>query len=274
MRHNFMNEIDGRKASNDDIISISKKDNKNTIIIDFEKSIRKTNAKMNRFEIRSKVFIKIESIVNYINYFIKYYDDDNELLENYYKVRCNINLNPNYYYEKPYAILNDIFTPSLINKIGKFVDNNFVYLDTNKSKDLMKISFAMKLVLIPFDTFINTLKSLEKIDSSEISEMQKNIYYAIPMYLKLSNDNTYLYSYFSKIINKKAADNFDTNSMKIVRYFMHNIIAKITLISMIQYRFSDNINILNDKIILNHINETKVMCISEKEMAHIRKINL
>ena len=72
----------------------SPEDNKITydgklIVIPFDKLFnRQNNDVLNNFIIKKESYVrKLEDICKYINYFIKFYDDDNELLLAYLKLK-------------------------------------------------------------------------------------------------------------------------------------------------------------------------------------------
>ena len=87
---------------------------------------------------------KIHKICNYSNYFINFYDDDKELIISYLKIKTIIddktkNIQPNAFIKMIYTYF---FTPSLLEKIKKMVDDN--YIVNLKKDDGQKYDEAME----------------------------------------------------------------------------------------------------------------------------------
>lgn len=156
------------------------------IIAPFDKIFNKPAVSiLNTFNIIKNSYVaKLDMITNYINYFIKYYDEDNELLVAYLKLKAFAD-NKGYavatrrdsldgglsrYIQYVYHIL---MSESIQNKINKMVEDNY-YLDIESKDDkqysvaleftthhaeiLMRISIAMKLMIPPMFHYINKMK--------------------------------------------------------------------------------------------------------------------
>jgi len=90
-------------------------------------SNEQTINKINHAEINKKSFMNnITSVLRYVNYFIEYYDDDDELLYDYFNMMFmimerDIELTPEMFVESLYATFT---SPSLIEKINCLVNYN------------------------------------------------------------------------------------------------------------------------------------------------------
>jgi hypothetical protein len=140
------------------------------IIIPFDK-IFNTSDILNTFVIKKDSYVKRladneqgKGIIHYINYFIKFYDLNKELLVSYVKLKYLIddkkkNIKLNSFIKSLYSIL---FTTTMIDKIHQMVeDNYYVNLEVRSDKKyaesleftnehakiMMKISMSMKLML-------------------------------------------------------------------------------------------------------------------------------
>lgn len=79
------------------------------------------------------------TLVHYINYFIKFYDTDNELLLNY--MHCKFTIDNNSPYLSRKRMIDDLYcnfvTDTMYNKIKAFVEDNY-RLDLSRNKDKTK----------------------------------------------------------------------------------------------------------------------------------------
>lgn len=137
---------------------------------------------LNHFIINKDLYSnQLDFIVKYLNYFIKYFDEDNELLMAYFKIKFLLQskdikeFNEKVFMKIIYEIL---ITPSICDKIHNMVEYNYV-LDngpkeegkfiealefTNEhAKILMCISIAMKF-MIPIICHYNRVKQKKKSD--------------------------------------------------------------------------------------------------------------
>lgn len=115
-----------------------------------------------------------EHTTHYLNYFIKFYDTDKELLAVYYKLKFMIDFEPLYDKEAfIYDIKKYIFSPSILYKVDLMNRDNYsLKLDYKNKKDpslqytdkhgyiLMKISVLMN-ILIPLITHFIYVKKIE-----------------------------------------------------------------------------------------------------------------
>ena len=148
------------------------------VVVPFDKIFNRESAEvLNVFNILKDSYVtKLDMVTQYINYFIKFYDDDNELLLAYFKLKSladdkSRQLSMPIYIQFVYNVL---LSESMQNKIIKMTEDNY-YLDiTNKDKSkkyneslefttehakiLMQISVAMKLMIPVMMHYINKLK--------------------------------------------------------------------------------------------------------------------
>lgn len=165
------------------------------IIIPFDKIFGHEKIKaLNTFVIKKDSYVKRlgdivdketgavdRGICHYINYFIKFYDDNNELLMAYCRLKFLIDdkrkhISLNSFIKALYSIL---FTDSMKEKISKMVEDNY-YIDLSKSdgikytesleftnehaKIMMKISMSMKLMIPVIFHYINSANIPKKDD--------------------------------------------------------------------------------------------------------------
>lgn len=126
---------------------------------------RKYEKMLNEFLIKKVSYsIRLDHYTHYINYFIKFYDPNNELLLSYVKLKYliinkNIPLNKKSFIDNLYGIM---FTDSMKEKIRRMVEDNywkslkfdeegkypdFLEFNDHHAKIMMEISVAMKLML-------------------------------------------------------------------------------------------------------------------------------
>lgn len=143
-------------------------------------------ATINNFIINKQSYIKhIEMLTNYINYFIKYYDESQELILAYLKLKSIIDtkkrntIKLNSFITLMYSIL---FTPTIIEHIKQMVEDNFdlnltvegvknynedYEFTTEHAKIMMQISISMKLMIPVMFHFLNVSKYIK--DNGSIS---------------------------------------------------------------------------------------------------------
>lgn len=158
----------------------SPEDNKITydgklIVIPFDKLFnRQNNDVLNNFIIKKESYVrKLEDICKYINYFIKFYDDDNELLLAYLKLKFLIDNKRNDIPIETYVkfVYNILLSDSMCKKIIKMVEDNY-YIDLSSNSDvkynesleftnehakvMMQISISMKLMIPVMCHYLNS----------------------------------------------------------------------------------------------------------------------
>lgn len=146
------------------------------VVIPFDKIFkRQNNDALNNFIIKKESYVKkLDHLTHYTNYFIKYYDHDNELLLAYLKLKFlidnkNNNISLSTFIKLVYNIL---LTDTIIEKINQLVEDNY-YIDlssedTNKkynetleftqehAKVMMAISVAMKIMVPVMFHYLNS----------------------------------------------------------------------------------------------------------------------
>lgn len=134
---------------------------------------------LNRFFVIKDIFVKkLDLITKYINYFITFYDDDNQFITAYYKIKFLIDnkkkvkkLGQQGFIKAVYDIL---LTPTMVDKIKRMVEDNYmISLSSaddskkfNKSlefndehgKILLMISTAIKMMIPLMAHFANSRK--------------------------------------------------------------------------------------------------------------------
>jgi hypothetical protein len=152
------------------------------VIIPFDVIFKRTDiGTLNNFFIKKESYSKkLPEITHYINYFIKHYDPEHELLLGYFKLKYIIDnkiieVEKGGFKKRAFikALHSFIFTKNIINKISKMTEDNY-YVDVSKKKDdnrkyaesleftnehavlMMKISVAMKIMIPVMFHYINT----------------------------------------------------------------------------------------------------------------------
>jgi len=159
----------------------SKKDIKITydgklVVIPFNKIFdRQNNDALNNFIIKKESYVKkLDHITHYINYFIKYYDKDNELLLSYLKFKFLIDNKDNNIPISTFIklVYNILLTNTLVSKINDLVEDNY-YIDLSSddtgkkynetleftqkhAKVMMAISMAMKIMVPIMFHYLNS----------------------------------------------------------------------------------------------------------------------
>lgn len=134
---------------------------------------------LNRFFVIKDIFVKkLDLITKYINYFIEFYDEDNEFITSYYKLKFLIDnkkrvkkLGQKGFIQAVYDLL---LTPTMVEKIKRMVEDNYTISlsstdDTKKydkslefnddhGKILLMISTAIKMMIPLMAHFANSRK--------------------------------------------------------------------------------------------------------------------
>lgn len=144
------------------------------IVIPFDKLFkRQDNDVLNNFIIKKESYVKrLDEITKYANYFIKYYDKDNELLMAYLKLKFLIDNKNNSIPIETFIkfVYNILLSDSICKKIIDMVEDNY-YIDlsskdgvkynesleftTEHAKIMMQISMAMKLMVPVMFHYLN-----------------------------------------------------------------------------------------------------------------------
>jgi len=120
-----------------------------TIIINFEDHFNVPNI-LDKFYLQYKdsYVSKLNLITHYLNYFIKYYDDDDELLGNYLCMKYWIDINPNNLprtrAEFIKMLYTTLITDSIYEKIKRMVEDNYRIDLAQTNKDNIKFSESLE----------------------------------------------------------------------------------------------------------------------------------
>lgn len=141
---------------------------KDIMVCDFDKVFPSlTKKSLNVFYITRPAFYKKSNLIcDTINFFMKYYDEDNELITAYVHIKAMSDLTIMAYTFKSFVddIVNRLFTESMVGKVKKMVEDQYridleasnkdekyaenPYQYTNKhGKILMEISTAVKIII-------------------------------------------------------------------------------------------------------------------------------
>lgn len=202
------------------------KASKHALNINFNKifSNEYLSEELNKFILKPKqaYYNNMDLYVPYINYFIKYFDDDNELPLAYLKLKFLADRGDNKIQEKVFLenLYTCIMTPSMIEKIKNMVEYN--YKSPQKSK---KKNFKYKAI--------------------EFNEDQCKILLCISTAIKICIPPVTHYIYMSGIYNNKRTDEFLGESFfGIIKYFqednnLYNKIYEFILSKINKYKHSD-----------------------------------
>ena len=121
-----------------------------TITIDFHKFFHIPESNFNKFYLQYKdsYVSKLNLITHYINYFIKFYDDDDELLGNYLRVKYWLDINPENYPRKRSDFIKllytSLITDTMYDKIKRMVEDNYRIDLAQTNKDNIKFSESLE----------------------------------------------------------------------------------------------------------------------------------
>lgn len=245
-----------------------KKDGK-LVVIEFDKLFNNSGDALNNFIIKKESYYRnIDGVLKYINYFIKYYDTDNELLLAYLMLKYRIDdkskdWSLDAFINMLYAIM---FTDSMVAKINKMVEDNY-YIDlsakdtsrtydpalefTNEhGKAMMAMSMGIKMIIPIAMHYINSYGYAKNRSYPFI------IYYGL---FNLFGDNVNLLSKLDITITSKVNQIFTRNRVVINQREITGIdkhmkiddLLKDKLVSetMFKYQFDKNIISFNHSIL-------------------------
>ena len=231
------------------------------VIIPFDKIFNENNDALNTFIIKKESYVKqLDTITKYINYFIKFYDDDNELLMQYLKLRYVIGNKSNKlglssFIKYMYSIL---FTDTMKEKISKMVEDNY-YIDisskdtdrkyneslefTNEhAKILMQISISMKIMVPIMFHYLNMAGKIKN---------RKLIYRFYDPLFVIFGDDCDIYNKLWIVVSSKVHVNYLKNKViwqqreifGVQEYTHIDSLLKDKIISetIFKYRFDNNI---------------------------------
>ena len=254
-----------KPKSQDDILVNS--DGK-IFIIYFEKVIKPeaVASSYDRFYIKKGSYEKqLDVITKYINFFMKFYDPENEMLMAYFKIKYAIDKQKMFTEENPEQLIDLIyellFTPSIVQKINKLVEDN--YLDdievtedgkkydkkekkhleslefTNQHiKILLRISFGIKCISPIMFHYI----SLNVIKLDKDSDMIYNFYKRL---FDIFSDGVNMYNKLfvyvkAKVLESKSHNNpifeqrniLGNDEYSVIRTFLHKVLISDNIVKL------------------------------------------
>ena len=246
-----------------------------TIRIEFHKYFNIPESDFNKFYLQFKdsYISKLNLITHYINYFIKYYDYDDELLGNYLYMKYWIDVNPENdprtrsdFIRMLYTIL---ITDTIYEKIKKMVEDNYRIdlAQTNKdnikfsesleftnehAKLLLIISIAIKIIIPVALHYITQYKDKKEIHNLsmyfkpmfDIIEEREHV----NLYGKLFN-SIHVKVNLSETKNKLIWDKYEMEQQDPASYAKELLDKNIIVDNIFKYLFVKNIIAFNSVII-------------------------
>lgn len=228
---------------------------------------------LNNFFIIKDIYVKkLDLITKYINYFITFYDPDNEFVTAYYKLKFLIDNKERVKKmgEKGFikAIYDLLMTPSMIEKIRKMVEDNYtIKLSSdngkkyNKSlefnddhgKILLMISTSIKM-MIPLITHFSNSRKIKKPDYFKFFErlfdlFDKDINIYNKLYLTIQTRVLRNYN-INKVTwqQKEILNGFDPSE------FIDIILKdRIIVDALFKYKFDESVHSFNIAVINNQL---------------------
>lgn len=256
-------------SSKDNIVKYDGK----VLVIPFDKYFNQSGDMLNIFVIKREAYTnELPVICKYINYFIKFYDTDDELLMGYLRMKFLIDTRKKVFNKHKHFIsmmYDTIMTKSVIEKIDKMVEDNYdinvessnskaVYAEelkyTNEhAKILLKISTGMKFLVPIIFHYINS-KKIEK-EESILFKCYSNLF---TIFGELE-DGTNIYDKLYMTVLSRVKSNVNQNKGS---WYQHEILGDdpVTYTDellkerficgvMFKYIFSKNIISLNSKVL-------------------------
>lgn len=245
-----------------------------TVKVEFEKFFGDEKARhLDTFYLlyKDSYIKKLDLITHYINYFIKFYDDDNELLMNYFYMKYIIDLKDTTLSRKGFIdwIYQFLVTDSLYNKIKRMVEDNYridlsqdpdekiKYSEalefTNEHAKLLMIVSMMIKMMIPI---ILHYISLNK-DKNEIHNLIQ--YYKPLFYIIEEKEHVNLYGKLytsigvkvnlSESKNRLIWDKYEVDSSDGATYADELLDKNSIVDNIFKYRFDANIIAFNSVIL-------------------------
>ena len=245
-----------------------------TIIVDFNKYFG-LKPVLNTFHLRFKdsYISKIDLITHYINYFIKFYDPDDELLMNYLYMKYQLDINPT---GKPIGrkefinmIYTSLITPTIYEKVKKMVEDNYridlsqtntenikysesLEFTNDHAKLLLVVSVIIKMLIPLILHYITLYKDRKEIHNFylyykpifEIIEEEEHV----NLYGKLFNSINVKVN-LSETKNKLIWDKYEMEQEDTATYTEELLDKNIIVDNVFKYLFIKNIIAFNSVII-------------------------
>lgn len=216
-----------------------------SVVIEFDRIFKNADSTLNTFIIKKDSYVKYEEMLcDYINYFLKFYDKEKELIVMYANIRYVIgkyDLKRDAFIDLLYKIL---FTDSMKEKITRMVEDNYCIDVTSDNPDakytesleftnehvklLLKISMGMKLMVPVMFHYINKMN------------IQKSQNYLFPYYQRLF----YIFDDKIDIFTKLYITVFsrvNASSTQNKKMFSHREIFGVTALTFTNDLLKDNI---------------------------------
>jgi len=254
------------------------------VIIPFHELFGRDIDAVNNFFIKKESYSKkLPEITHYINYFIKYYDPENELLFAYLKLKFFVDkkqlegkkngVKRNAFIKIMHSIM---FSKSMVAKIDRMVEDNY-YIDVTSNDSekkyaeslkftndharvMMKISVSMKLMVPIMFHYINTylVSKTDSVDIYPFYEKLFDIYGSeILIYNKLWHSvNVKVSMHYAK--NKvlwQQREFKGTNELEQVDYLLRD---KIISETFFKYSFEKNIINFNSVVMERQLNYFRI----------------
>lgn len=258
-----------KKHKKDDVVE---KVSKQALEIRFDKIFDNSELKsLNTFIIKPKqaYYNNTELYCPYLNYFIKYYDSDNELITAYLKLKVMCDRNKKYPKE---VFLDDLYSyilsEDMIEKIEKLVDDNYqiplsskrnfkknsIKFDDEHGKVLLAIGMSIKMFIpiVSHYIYMNGIKDTDKF----LYECFEPVFDYFGSDMNIYNK---LYEFISDKLNKlKKKNKGHYARVEIlgidVEYETETIFMRLLVDIVYQYVFSKNIIAFNTTAIRKNIN--------------------
>lgn len=240
-------------------------------LIYFEKLFSPPTLKVyDRFIIKKGSYEKqLEVIVKYINFFMKFYDTENEMATAYLKIKFAMDKDKRFTPDNPDELIDLIyellFTPSIVEKVNKMVEEN--YLDDIENGDNSKYSGKEKKHLESLEFTNQHIKILLRISfgmkcispilfhyvSTNVIKLNKNsdlIYRFYKRLFDIFSDNVNMYNKLfvytkTKVLESKSHNSaiFDqrdilgSDEYLVIHQFVQNVLISENLV---KYKFNEN----------------------------------
>jgi hypothetical protein len=190
------------KPKQDDIIVTN--DGK-IFLIYFEKIFSPEKIKIyDRFFIKKNSYEKqLEVITKYINFFMKFYDTDNEMVTAYLKIKFALDKEKRFDENNPDQLIDLIyellFSKSIVEKISRMVEDN--YFDDIESNDCKKYAGKEKKHLESLEFTNQHIKILLKISFGMKCISPILFHYTSINVIKLEKDSDLIYNFYKRLFD-------------------------------------------------------------------------
>lgn len=158
-----------------------------------------------KFFIRKSSYEKqLDVITSYINYFCKWHDPEHEMMTNYLKIKFAIDKQKLFTEDNPEQLIDLIyevfFTDSIIAKINKLVDDNYLD-DIESSDDSKKYARKEKKHLESLEFTNQHIKILLRISFGMKCIAPIMLHYVFVNKIKLERDSDLIYNFYRRLFD-------------------------------------------------------------------------